>query len=84
MAVFRRPGRSRPRPEPDQVKSDRAEPDPSEPDPSGPDRAEPDLTERLAELVEESERPAGQGPVTEYAAKQRGRGRAVVLHTARR
>ncbi|MFE4976215.1 hypothetical protein ACFRAR_29450 [Kitasatospora sp. NPDC056651] len=42
-----------------------------------------DLTERLAELVEESEQPIGRGPVAEYAAKQRGRGRAVVLHTAR-
>ncbi|MFD5438466.1 hypothetical protein ACFWJ4_40740 [Kitasatospora sp. NPDC127067] len=56
MAVFRRPGRSRPAPE-------------------------PDLSEQLAELVEESEQPVG--PVAEYAEKQRGRGRAVVLHTAR-
>ncbi|WP_316527687.1 hypothetical protein [Kitasatospora brasiliensis] len=58
MAVFRRPGRSRPAPE-------------------------PDLTERLAELVEESEQPIGRGPVAEYASEQRGRGRAVVLHAAR-
>ncbi|MFJ6619810.1 hypothetical protein ACIQOW_19810 [Kitasatospora sp. NPDC091335] len=58
MAVFRRPGRSRPAPG-------------------------PDLTERLAELVEEAEQPLGRGQVAEYAAKQRGRGRAVVLHTAR-
>ncbi|MFE7530839.1 hypothetical protein ACFU7Y_34770 [Kitasatospora sp. NPDC057542] len=56
MAVFRRPGRSRPAPE-------------------------PDLSEQIAELVEESEQPAGQGPVAEYAAKRRGR--AVVLHAAR-
>ncbi|MFF2614580.1 hypothetical protein [Kitasatospora sp. NPDC058046] len=73
MAVFRRPDRFRPRPGSD----------PAEPDPSGPDVAEPDLGERLAELVEESEQPVGRGPVAAYAARQRGRGRAVVLHTAR-
>ncbi|MFJ6383964.1 hypothetical protein ACIQI7_28670 [Kitasatospora sp. NPDC092039] len=73
MAVFRRPGRSRPS----------AEPDPTAPDSTAPDPVVPVLTERLVELVEESEQPVGRGPVAEYAAKQRGRGRAVVLHGAR-
>ncbi|MER7766708.1 hypothetical protein [Kitasatospora sp. NPDC096140] len=58
MAVFRRPGRSRPTPE-------------------------PDLGEQLAELVEEAERPVGEQPAAAYEARQRGRGRAVVAHTAR-
>ncbi|MFE6052682.1 hypothetical protein ACFQ6N_18155 [Kitasatospora sp. NPDC056446] len=58
MAVFRRPGRSGPAPE-------------------------PDLGAQLAELVEESEQPVGRGPLAAYAAKQGGRGRAVVVHAAR-
>ncbi|MGW3076002.1 MULTISPECIES: hypothetical protein [unclassified Kitasatospora] len=69
MAVFRRPVRF-PRP---------GRPRP----PAGPDRAEAELTEHLAELVEESEQPVGEGPVAEYTAKQRGRGRALVLQTVR-
>ncbi|MEU3574198.1 hypothetical protein AB0E96_38195, partial [Kitasatospora sp. NPDC036755] len=73
MAVFRRPGRSRPA----------VEPDPAGSGPTEPDRAGAELTERLAELVEESERPVGEGPVAAYAARRRGRGRALVLHTAR-
>ncbi|GHF60710.1 hypothetical protein GCM10018790_43420 [Kitasatospora xanthocidica] len=44
---------------------------------------EADLGEQLADLVEESEQPVGKGPVAEYAARQRGRGRAVVVHAAR-
>ncbi|MFD8755280.1 hypothetical protein ACFV0O_30545 [Kitasatospora sp. NPDC059577] len=58
MAVFRRPRRSPPTPE-------------------------PDLGEQLAELVEEAEQPVDEGPAAAYEAGQRGRGRAVVAHTAR-
>ncbi|MFI2607495.1 hypothetical protein [Kitasatospora sp. NPDC018619] len=93
MALFRRPGRSRPLPGPDRTGPDptgpaRSTPDPPAPDPAAPEPsgagpAAPELADRLAELVEASERPAGQGPVAEYAARQRGRGRAVVTHTAR-
>ncbi|MFG2910508.1 hypothetical protein ACGF13_36360 [Kitasatospora sp. NPDC048286] len=69
MAVFRRPVRF---------------PVPGRPrPPAGPDRAEAELTEQLAELVEESEQPVGEGQVVEYTAKQRGRGRALVLQTVR-
>ncbi|MEV7773376.1 hypothetical protein [Kitasatospora sp. NPDC086791] len=62
MAVFRRPRRPAPTPEP---------------------IPEPTLGEELTELVEEAEQPVGKGPVAAYAARQRGRGRAVVAHTAR-
>ncbi|MEU9040778.1 MULTISPECIES: hypothetical protein [unclassified Kitasatospora] len=44
---------------------------------------EPDLAEQLAELVEEAEQPVGKGPEAAYAAKQRSRGRAVVVHASR-
>ncbi|MFJ8623969.1 hypothetical protein ACIRD3_14120 [Kitasatospora sp. NPDC093550] len=49
--------------------------------PAPPD--EPNLGEQLAELVEEAEQPVGTGPAAAYEAEQRGRGRAIVLRTAR-
>lgn len=66
MAVFRKPGRSRPAPEP-------------APTPAAvPDAG---LAGELAELVEQAEQPEGEWQIAEYRAG-RGRGRALVANVA--